>query len=203
MRVKLIHSVLFICAFSGLLACKQATTKATDADTSTLGSGDTRPLSPVERSLLDAQDFYEIAKDVYLKKTRSLGSTALSDAEERLLEKFKVNPTSTGHVTQFVETMFEILESGRYGFRLSGLPQKAQVSRAIPEGLQDRDVRNFFEMVKMYYFKRVTKRPAPEMDERERNFFERIQSRTSQREAAFDDYLLVSSDLFDVLEGLK
>lgn len=154
------------------------------------------------KALLAAQDFYDIAKVSYLKKMKTLGPTALSDAEERFLVKFQINPESSGQVLHFVETMFEILESGRYGLRLKAIPTIKQVSRSVPEGLTDADVKKFFELIKMDYFKKVTKRPAPEMSERERNFFEKIQKNPTEKYDYQNDYLLIASDLFDTIEGL-
>ncbi|MEY2987385.1 MAG: hypothetical protein RJB13_906, partial [Pseudomonadota bacterium] len=118
------------------------------------------------------------------------------------LEKFQQSPDSSGQVVQFIETMFEILESGRYGFKLRAIPAKEKVSRVAPVGLADTDVKKFFELIKMDYFKKVTKRPAPEMDARERSFFEQIQKRSAEKYDYHNDYLLISSDLFDTIEGL-
>jgi len=184
------------------VACKRPASSASDSGVSTTDITTQIEKSPRENSLLNAQEFYEIAKNSYIKKMKTLGPTALSDAEQRFLEKFQVNPESSGQVVQFVETMFEILESGRYGLRLKAIPTIKQVSRSVPEGLTDADVKKFFELIKMDYFKKVTKRPAPEMSERERNFFEKIQNKPTEKYDSQNDYLLIASDLFDTIEGL-
>jgi len=184
------------------VACNRSASSASDSGVSTTDITTQIEKSPRENSLLNAQEFYEIAKNSYIKKMKTLGPTALSDAEQRFLEKFQVNPESSGQVVQFVETMFEILESGRYGLRLKAIPTIKQVSRSVPEGLTDADVKKFFELIKMDYFKKVTKRPAPEMSERERNFFEKIQKKPTEKYDYQNDYLLIASDLFDTIEGL-
>lgn len=183
-------------------ACKRPAGDGSDAQPSAVNETQRNGQSTSEKSLLDAQEFYEISKLSYLKKMKTLGPAALSDAEQRFLEKFQVNPESSGQVVQFAETMFEILESGRYGMKLKAIPAKAQVSRSAPEGLTDFDVKKFFELVKMDYFKKVTKRPAPEMDEREKGFFERLERNQATDYEYKNDYLLISSDLFDTIEGL-
>lgn len=183
-------------------ACKKAPSTGPDSSVAATSSESQSGIPSKDRNVLDAQEFYEISKSVYLKKMRSLGTLALSDAEQRFFEKFQINPESIGQVTEFTETMFELLESGRYGFRLKAIPLKTQVSRAAPEGLSDGDLRSFYEMIKMHYFKRVTKRPSPEMDERERNFFEKIQKNSLNNYDTHDDYLLITSDLFDMIEGI-
>jgi len=189
---------LLICA----VACKNQSGDGSNSEALNTGMPSPSSQNGSEKNLTVAQEFYEIAKASYLKKMRTLGPTALSDAEQRFLEKFQVNPESSGQVVQFVETMFEILESGRYGVKLKAVPAKTQVSRSAPEGLTDFEVQKFFELIKMDYFKKVTKRPSPEMDQREKDFFERVQKNSTEKYDYQNDYLLIASDLFDTIEGL-
>lgn len=197
-----IHKLSVIGCLLCAVACKNQAGSGSNSETLNAGTPPTSSADGNEKTLTDAQEFYEIAKASYVKKMRTLGPTALSDAEQRFLEKFQVNPESSGQVMQFVETMFEVLESGRYGFKLKAIPVKTQVSRSAPEGLTDFEVKKFYELIKMDYFKKVTKRPAPEMDQREKDFFERVEKKSTEKYDYQNDYLLIASDLFDTIEGL-
>jgi len=198
---------LFKVAFcvSLLSACKAPNPSAATNDVQSQGRQDSQQQSQLGSfpTTYDLQEFYEIARATYLKKVKTLGDNAFSDAELALMRKFSIKPASTNQTLEFVETMFELLESGRYEQKLKGLSRLNKVTRTAPKGLTNTDLQDFFEIVKMSYFRRITKRPPPEMDERESAFFLRAQVNAKESNVAPDDVLLLASDLFDKIEGLK
>ncbi|MEY4064314.1 MAG: hypothetical protein RIR26_522 [Pseudomonadota bacterium] len=152
-----------------------------------------------EPSQSDLEEFYEIVKSFYLKKIVTLGVESFSSSETELMQKFSINLQSKGSAVEFAETMFQLLESGRYKQRIHGINRLMKVTREPPRGLTDADLQDFFQIVKMEYFKRITRQPAPAMDARESAFYAR--QPTSSR--APQDVLLLASDLFDKLENQR
>ena len=198
---------LFKVAFcvSLLSACKAPNPSAATNDVQSQGRQDSQQQSQLGSfpTTYDLQEFYEIARATYLKKVKTLGDNAFSDAELALMRKFSVKPEAANQTLEFVETMFELLESGRYEQKLKGVSRLNKVTRTAPKGLTNADLEDFFHIVKMSYFKRITKRPAPEMDARESAFFLRAQVNAKESNVAPDDVLLMASDLFDKIEGSK
>jgi hypothetical protein len=198
---------LFKVAFciSLLSACKAPNPGSATNDVQSQGRQDSQQQNQLGSfpTTYDLQEFYEIARATYLKKVKTLGEKAFSDAELALMRKFSVKPEAANQTLEFVETMFELLESGRYEQKLKGVSRLNKVTRTAPKGLTNADLEDFFHIVKMSYFKRITKRPAPEMDARESAFFLRAQVNAKESNVAPDDVLLMASDLFDKIEGSK
>lgn len=200
MKARVLYCVAFssICLFT---ACKPASTS--DTNSSGRGQAAQQEQKGIFPTPFDLEEFYQITKDSFLKKVKSSAANRFSPAEVKMMEKFAVNPESTTQPEMFFQTMFELLESGRYEQKLHGIKSLAKVSRPAPKGLNNVDLKDFYEMVKMDYFKRVSKRPAPPMDARESGFFERARVNAKETNAAPEDILLLASDLFDKIEGIK
>ena len=191
-----------VAAVSLLASCKRPDGDA-GSTTSSSAAQQQRQQKGDFPTTFDLQEFYEITKASYLKKLRTFGEGGLSLAEGELMAKFAINPKNVVQMSEFAETMFQLLESGRYSQKLHGVNRLEKVTRSAPKGLTDRDLEQFFQIVKMEYFKRITKRPAPEMDARESDFYARISGKVEASQGAPDDVLLMSSDLFDKVEGIK
>ncbi|MBM3383451.1 MAG: hypothetical protein FJY29_13595 [Betaproteobacteria bacterium] len=203
------NRILFInmmAAFTLFAACKKP---ASDAGAGTNSSASQQ--SPQQQqqqrgefpTQFDLQEFYEITRASYLKKLRAFGEDGLSQAELAFMAKFNINTKYVGQMVDLAETMFQLLESGRYAQKLHGISRMDKVSRNAPKGLTDKDLEQFFQLVKMDYFRRITKRPTPEMDARETNFYARASAKSESSHASPADVLLLSSDLFDKIEGIK
>ncbi len=202
-EMKKILFIQMLSAFTVFAACKKP-----EGDTASSTNSSARQQSPQQQqgefpTQFDLQEFYEITRASYLKKLRAFGEDGLSQAEAEFMAKFNINTKYVGQMVELSETMFQLLESGRYAQKLHGVNRLDKVTRNVPKGLTDKDLEQFFQIVKMEYFKRITKRPTPEMDVREANFYARINGRTESAQASPADVLLQSSDLFDKIEGLK
>jgi hypothetical protein len=199
-RFKLMMIVLPL-AFVGCKAPQRAASESDSQSTARTGTSNQQQLkynsTPSQPEL---EEFYEIIKAFYLKKIRTLGADAFSSAESELMQKFSINIQSNTSTVEFAETMFQLLESGRYKHKIHGINRLMKVTREAPRGLTDSDLQQFFQIVKMEYFKYVTRRPAPAMDARESSFYARQQLGT---ENAPTDFLLRASDHFDALENQR
>lgn len=154
-------------------------------------------------SPFDVQEFYQIAKDFYFNKLKTTQPEFFSQEEKRLMNKLGFKPEFPAQTQAFAETMFELLESGLYEQKLHGIPRATKLTRTAPKGLSNRDLQDFFQVVKMEYFKRITKNSGRDIDARESDFFERTKKRAQEAKSTADDALLIASDLFDKLEGIK
>ena len=151
----------------------------------------------------DVQDFYEIMKSATLKNISGNYTGGTSSYRSEMLSKFSVRADSSKEVLDFYETMFELLESGRYSVRLKGVSVRPRVTRTEPKGLTSLDLANFLQMVKTEYYLRLTKQPIQTYDVRETGFYARAKGSLPGTLPEQGDLLTVAADMFDKIEGVK
>lgn len=175
------------------IACKEpgSSSGAGGADGSTQSTSMTQT---------DVQEFYEIVKEFYLKRAKTMEFTADDRYETNFIKKFGIPLNANNRIEELASNMFDFMESGKYGMVLYGIPRKAQVAGQPPAGMTSRDLEDFLQIIKTEYYKFITGVQLQNFGAREIRFYARMQGLPPTAMPKQGDLLIIAADLFNKIE---
>jgi hypothetical protein len=150
----------------------------------------------------NASEFFGILQDFYLRRASEFDFSSAGPFEIRFFEKFGVSrsaPSSKIVVKQISSEFFGYLGFETCGLKLFGVGQDVKAACPSVKNLSQRDLQDFFQIVKAEYYKYISLVSSKSLTDREKSLYAKIQS-TTPSSIDRGELLVNAGDLFLWLE---